>query len=475
MKRSILSLILLFPGILGGILKAQTLDPEVFTNRRQEVLSQMDENSIALFKAPVVSMRNSDIAYPYRTSSDFYYLTGFEEPGSAFLLVPGAKHPFIMFVQPAKPEFISFVGKRTGILGVMEEFGADTAFAFNLLEKMIPEYIAGKKPLYLHSSDMDFRDKVKELVKQSENTESRIRIKPIPHLQRMRMIKKPEEIVLMRKACEITGMAIMEVLRTAEPGMWEYELQAVLEYVYRKNGSPRVGFSSIIGSGSNSVILHYKDNNCQTRDGDIVCMDVGAEYGYYSADITRSFPINGTFSESQMDIYEIVLKANKDAIDLSKPGVDLGDVYAHAVDVIRDGLFDLGLIADKDVRWQTRMWLPHGIGHFLGMDPHDVGGYMMQGVILKPGMVFTVEPGIYIQQNALDYVHVFARNESEEAIQVFIEKVRPAVEKYQNVGIRIEDDILITESGYENLSAGVPKETGEIETMMAEESILFKD
>ena len=471
------SLILVFlTGILTvSSIQAQSLSTEIFAQRRKELMEKMG-NGIAIFKSPNVSNRNSDISYPYRQDSDFYYLTGFEEPESAFLLVPQADKKFIMFVRNRNPRLEMWTGRIWGPEGAMEIFGADTAYTFAQFSKLLPRYLEGKEIIYYHSPDIEFRKKLRKMLKEQRGDQPRRFIKPLKYLPEMRLVKSPEEIQLMRKAINITCDAHIEAMRATEPGMYEYEIEAIIEYIFRKNGSPRNGFPSIVGSGPNSTIAHYDLNNRQTRNGDVLLMDIGAEYGYYSADVTRTIPVNGKFSQEQREIYEIVLEAQQKAIEMVAPGVGIGEVYGHCTEILKQGLYRLGLITDKDSEWQHRVWTLHGIGHWLGLDTHDVGGYLRddeKGQILEPGMVFTVEPGIYFGENTLAYLSELSGDlVSEEEITAFIDSVKPVAEKYINIGIRIEDDVLVTEDGYDVLSQKSPKKITEIEKLIAEKSYL---
>jgi len=267
-------------------------------------------------------------------------------------------------------------------------------------------------------------------------------------------------------------------MKAVEPGMFEYEVEAIIEYIFRKSGAERPGFPSIVGSGPNSTILHYEDNNRQTQDGDLLLMDVGAEYSHYTADVTRTIPVNGRFSAKQKEIYEVVLHAQKEAIKIAAPGVGIYEINNRGVEVIKEGLYRLGLITDKGSQWQHRAWLMYNISHWVGLDVHDVGGRGPddgKGRRFEPGMVFTVEPGLYIREETLEYLPVMLGRSgaTKEELEAFVNAVRPAVRKYANIGIRIEDDILVTESGHEILSSKVPKEIDAIEKLMKKKSYLI--
>jgi Xaa-Pro aminopeptidase len=452
-------------------LAAQSPDMTGFARRRRILMDKLADG-IVILKAASVSPRNSDNNYPFRQSSNFYYLTGFEEPQAIAVLRPGESPAYILFVTPSSPRLAAVIGETSGVQGAITRFGADTAFALTEFWNLLPQYTENEDKVFFNSSDLNFRTRISEALKEQGLPMSRRRLRSVSQLSAMRLIKDAEEIRCLRKAIDITCDAQIEAMRASEPGMVEYEIRAVIEYIFRKNGSPRNGFQSIVGSGPNSTIAHYSACTRQTEPGDMICMDIGAEYGYYSADVTRTIPVSGRFSPAQRDLYEIILRAEKEAVAMSGPGKRLGDIYNNAVEVVTQGLHRLGLITDPEKRWQVRVWNPYGIGHWLGLDTHDVGP-STAGTILQPGMVYTVEPGAYISHKVLDNLKAVAGGRiPEEELDDFIRKVRPVVEKYNNIGIRVEDDILITEDGYENLSAKAPREIAEIEALMAEKSYL---
>jgi Xaa-Pro aminopeptidase len=304
-----------------------------------------------------------------------------------------------------------------------------------------------------------------------------------PALAEMRVFKDDYEIRMLQKAVDITGKGIAEVLRVCRPGLYEFEVEALLEYTWRRNGSSMPGFESIVGSGENAITLHYSANTRKMEDGDLLLMDLGAEYGYYTSDITRTIPVNGRFSKEQREIYDIVLMAQKAAIEEMKPGNPMTAAHARATGVIMNGLRGLGLVTDPDCVWQRKFYTIYHINHYLGLDVHDAGsqGIPVQmlrtyltadtavGRPLEKGMVLTVEPGLYLRANGLDQLEMLYGSEAGEGeIADFIEKVRPAYEKYRNIGVRIEDDVLITENGNLVMSASVPREPEEIEKLMSE-------
>lgn len=439
--------------------------PEVFEQRRQALMQKMGTG---------IAVLRTTRDFP---NKDFYYLTGFDEAEAACLLIPGEEKSFILFVRPDDPGRTLWTGKRHGIEGATQSFGADAAFSINQFERNLSAYLSQKTKIYCMFRDKALLDDLREMAEKSTEEFSHDLVDLTADIHAMRLIKDAEEIRLLSKAIDITSLALTEVMRAARPGMYEYELEAILEYIYHKNGSPRPGFPSIVGSGPNTTILHYETNRRQSVNGDLVLMDVGAEYGRYTADVTRTFPINGRFSPHQREIYEIVLEANKKAIGFVKPGVGLYEVHKQALEVVRAGLFRLGLITDKNSSWQTQVWLMYNTNHWIGLDVHDVGGRGPRGevgMLLKPGMVFTVEPGIYVGDHSLAILErrlERASSQRKEEIQEFIQTVKPAMENYLHIGVRIEDDVLVTLDGHEVLSHKAVKEIDDIEALMRETSI----
>jgi Xaa-Pro aminopeptidase len=469
---------------------AQLTDKNEFAGRRQKFMEKMD-GGIAVFKSNEFVARNNDVDYEFRQESDFYYLTGFDKPKSAFLLIPGSEKEFIMFVREKNPFKEMWSGKFHGIEEAMNIFGADTAYCIERFEEMLPEFLMGKEKVYYNMKDEEINDKILSLMKipwgnnpKKVNDPPKHLIDPLPLVHEMRLIKSKYEIEMLRRAIDITCDAHIEAMKSTAPEIFEYEIEAIIEYIYRKNDCPRVAFPSIVASGPNSVILHHIDNNRQTQNGDVLLIDIGAEYGYYAADITRTIPVNGQFSDAQKEIYEIVLAAQQAGIGMIAPGVSFNSVEDKVSEVIREGLYRLGLITDKESEWQYRAWYMHRASHWLGLDVHDVGSYFnldkTTSRSLKSGMVLTVEPGIYIGANGLDKDNLsqvskyFDQDVPEEEIIRFINAVKPVAENYMNIGIRIEDDILVTNDGSEVLSEKAPKDIKAIESMMQKESIFYQ-
>jgi Xaa-Pro aminopeptidase len=425
----------------------------------------MDSNAVAIFPSKPVYQRNLDVDYPYRQESNFYYLSGFEEPGALLFLNPSAeKHRYIMYIRENNRLSEIWTGKRAGTKGAMAKFSADTAITIENLKSTIRGLIRFDRPIYYTFGINQEYDRFMQenFINKRSRSNWQI-IDPAPILNQMRLIKNKGDFEMgLTKAIKISADAHIEVMKAIQPGMYEYEIQAIFEYIYRKNGSPRNAYPCIIGSGPNATIMHYEKNTRQIEDGDLVLMDCAAEYGYYSADITRTIPANGKFTKEQREIYALVLHAQKAAIAMVKPGVTLYEISAKIDEVFSEGLIQLGLIKDKS---ETRQFTIHGYSHWIGLDVHDVGAYRDNNnpVLLKPGMVFTIEPGLYFREERL--AHLESSDFTEEEKRLLHQNFK----KYHDMGIRIEDDILVTEDGHVNLSKAVPKEIDEIEDMMQEE------
>jgi Xaa-Pro aminopeptidase len=327
-------------------------------------------------------------------------------------------------------------------------------------------------------SDLTFYNDIQRRLEENGNTQIRNLGQLVDEL---RVIKGSREVDLIQKACNITSRALLNVMKECDPGMFEFEIEAIIYATLLQYGAARPGFPPIVGSGPNSTILHYGINNRQMEAGDLLLMDIGAEYGYYSADITRTIPVNGRFSDDQRTVYQLLLDAQLAAIESLKPGNMIGDGHAAAREVIVDGLLKLGLMTDSSSAWQMKLYMPHQSSHFLGLDVHDVGddgGFLAsagqdapdaerKSRVLEPGMVLTIEPGIYFREKGLEQLYKrFGQDTDSSEIAGFIEQVGPIYMKYINIGVRIEDDILITKEGNINLSRYAPKEIEDIEQIM---------
>lgn len=407
-----------------------------------------------LFPSNDELIRNSDVHFPFRQESNFYYLTGFEEAHSFLVLTP---HRTVLFVHPRDPSKELWEGELYGVEGATNVFGADEAYSIEELEKKLPELLKGTDQVFYalgHDETMD-RNVLSALKTYRRSLgRSGKGILPIrdPNevLGEMRLFKAPEEVELLRKASSITALAHKTAMKEVRPGMNEGEVEALVDYIFRKNGCKRVGYPSIVAQGKNACCLHYRSNNEILRDGQLLLIDAAGEYDYYSSDITRTFPVGKKFTAPQAKIYDLVLKAQKEAIAMAKPGEVLPAIHKHASLVMIEGLLSLGLLKGKaEELFESnayKRFYPHNTSHLLGMDVHDVGLYLKDGKPrpLEPGMCFTIEPGLYIQTYDQD-----------------------APAEYKGIGIRIEDDILITPSGHENLTKDAPKERAELEALKA--------
>jgi Xaa-Pro aminopeptidase len=415
-------------------------------------------NGVAVFPAAPLALRNHDVEHPYRQDSDLYYLTGLTEPESLLLLTnQHAEHRMVLFVRPRKREREIWDGPRLGVEGAVKELGADAAFPIDELGSKLPEYLGNVERLHYRVAQNDHADaKIFECLNHLRRGARRgvsapeIIVDPSMHLHEMRLRKSAAELDTLRQAAAITTEAHLRAMQMARPGIREYEIDAELLHVFRKHGSERPAYESIVGSGPNATILHYRAGNRVLRDGELVLVDAGCEYGYYASDVTRTFPVSGRFSAEQRAVYEVVLHAQKASIAAVKTGVTLQDVHDVAVRALTEGLVGLGLLEGHvDSLIEEKKHEPfymHRTSHWLGMDVHDVGHYHVGGKQrpLEPGFVLTVEPGLYIASDAQD-VH----------------------ERWRGIGVRIEDDVAVTSAGCEVLTAAVPKEIDEVERACA--------
>ena len=417
---------------------------------------------VAIFPAAPSPIRNGDVEHEYRQDTDFYYLTGFEEPNAVAVLAPNhPEHKFVLFVQPKDREREVWTGWRAGEEGAKRDFGADAAFTMDKLDEELPKLAEKADRIYYRfGSDPTFDERLVGLIRrfqrqrQREGTGPTSVIDPADLLHEMRLIKTPDELDLLRRAIDITCEGHLAAMRALRPGVYEYEIEAELRYIFRKSGSPRSGYPPIVGSGANTTVLHYTTNNNRIEDGDLLLIDAGAEFGYYTGDVTRTMPANGKFTEDQAVLYQLVLDAQLEAIEAVRPGGTFIEPHARAVRVLTEGLLRLGLLEgeiDKLIEEGAfKKFYMHRTSHWLGMDVHDAGPYKVadEWRRLEPAMVMTIEPGLYIAEDA----------EGVEA-------------RYRGIGIRIEDDVLVTEQGCEVLSARVPKTIEEIEGLMSASSI----
>lgn len=464
-KRFIITL--LFFSAISIIAEIRPAELNVFEKRRLKFIEKM-ENGIAVFGGNNSVSYSGEAEYSFRQNADFYYLTGYDKPGAALILIKGDDNKSILFI--TKTSFYSEVydGIEKSIEEIKTFYCFDEVYYKEDFDEVFDKLSKNITKIYYSFSDNEINKKINSLFDLSYRKPEEV-INSEIITKELRVIKSCEEIELIQKAVDITNKAHLTALEKTKPGINEYELQALIEYTFRINGSPRNGFPSIVGSGKNSCVLHYQKNNRVIEDSVTVVLDIGAEYGNYSADVTRTIPSSGKFTHSQKEIYGIVFQAHKQAIEMIKPGVNIREVHNKTFEVIAEGLLNLGLITDVSKKWQTKIWYPHGSSHWLGLDTHDAGDYNYKegGRILEPGMVFTVEPGIYIAENILNLSDKMPAGviPKDEFIK-FKDEIKKALEKYKNIGVRIEDDILVTENGYKNLSRSAPHTIEEIEKIM---------
>jgi len=431
---------------------------QAFNKRRQRVFAKLPANSIALLFSGSELRKSADQDYLFQPDTDFYYLTGFTEPDAVAVLIPHANgHEFILFNRPRDIEREIWNGRRAGQEGACKNYHANQAFSIDELDKILPELLMGKDKIYYPVGRYaEFDEKIINHVVKLRNKiragipspQQLINIESIVHP--MRRIKDDYEIALMRKVGEISAQAHIRGMQVCKPGLFEYEVEAELIYEFRRQGCKWPAYNPIVGGGANACILHYNENNMELQDNDLLLVDAGGEYQGYAADITRTYPVNGKFTEEQRIIYDLVLEAQLAVLELIKPGTPYITLQETAVEVITKGLVKLGIMqGDVDDLIQTQAYKAfymHNIGHWLGLDTHDAGGYREQEdwIKLEAGFVLTVEPGIYIPAGT------------------------PGVAKqWWNIGVRIEDNVLVTASGCEILTQSVPKTVIEIEKLMA--------
>jgi Xaa-Pro aminopeptidase len=428
-----------------------------FARRRKQLMDMMEPNSIAILPAAPERVRSRDTEYHYRQDSDFLYLSGFKEPQAVIALIPGREHgSFVMFVRERNREREIWDGYRAGPEGACEEFGADDAFPIDDIDDILPGLLEGRQRVYYAmGKDGEFDKQVMEWI---NSIRAKVRSGATPPgefldlshiLHDMRLFKSAAEIRVMKEAADISAAAHIRAMKACDPGVMEYQLEAEILHEFHRNGARFPAYNSIVGGGKNGCILHYIENSAAIKNGDLVLIDAGCELDYYAADITRTFPANGKFSNEQKILYEICLNAQLAAIEVAKPGNHWNDPHEATVRVITQGLIDIGLLeGEPEALIQSEAYKEfymHRAGHWLGMDVHDVGDYKVGGEwrLLEPGMVMTVEPGIYVAPDN--------------------EKV---AKKWRGIGIRIEDDVVITKDGNEVLTKNVPKTVKEIEKLM---------
>ena len=428
-----------------------------FKKRRRLLMEHVGEGNIALIASAQIQKRNKDVNFPFRQDSDFYYLTGFNEPEALAVFIPGRKEgEYILFCREFDQKKALWEGAHAGLEGATKNFAADDAFPIDALNEILPGLIENKRKIFYPmgcNPELDYKlqNWLKQLREQSRNgvtvPEELVLLNKIVH--ELRLFKSPAELELMRRAACVSAQGHTKVMQKVVQGQYEYQVEAELIYHFTQNGLRHVAYPSIVATGKNACTLHYTENLSQLKQGDLLLIDAGAECDHYAADITRTFPVSGRFSEPQKLLYQLVLDAQLAAIDEIKPNVSWIAPHNAAVDVLTTGLVKLGLLKGKVKelikKEKYKTFYMHRTSHWLGMDVHDVGDYKIdqQWRILEPGMVLTVEPGLYIPIDC-----------------------QVVDEQWRGMGIRIEDDVLVTENGHEVLTNEAPKTITDIEAIM---------
>ena len=428
-----------------------------FLRRRQALLAQMAPASAALIFSAPEATRSADSEYPYRQNSDFWYFTGFNEPEAVLVLIKSddTHNHSVLFNRLRDKTAEIWFGRRLGQEAAPEKLGVDRALAFSEIDEQLYQLLNGLDVVYHAQGEYSYADAILFTALDKLRKGSRQNLtapasmtdwRPIVH--EMRLFKSPEEIDVLRRAGEISALAHTRAMQVCRPGMFEYQLEGEILHEFNRHGARFASYNTIVGGGENGCILHYTENESELRDGELVLIDAGCEYRGYAGDITRTFPINGKFTPAQREIYDIVLASLDAALTLFRPGTSIQEVTSDVVRIMITGLVKLGILKGDVEQLMAdnahRAFFMHGLSHWLGLDVHDVGVYGPdRSRTLEPGMVLTVEPGLYIAPDA---------------------DVPP---QYRGIGIRIEDDILITENGNENLTASVVKRADEIEALMA--------
>jgi Xaa-Pro aminopeptidase len=430
--------------------------PTVHARRRAAVLERLD-GAVLFIAGPPEAVYANDVHYPYRPDTNIRYLTGFEEPASLLLSHCGHDEKGVtLFVQPRDPDAETWTGRRAGTDGARSRYGADHAYPLDDALKVLEHHLSHAERLYYsHSIDHSINEQVMEIVHRVNLARPRT---GAPHLvvndvrallDEQRLIKGDEELALMQRACEISGAAHRRLVETAQPGMTEFQLQARLEHDLRWNGCMGPAYGTIAACGANATVLHYTRNDAVLADGSLVLVDAGGEYGGYCADITRTWPVGAAFSKAQAELYDLVLAAQDAALEQVRPGAAIDDAHDAAVRTLAQGLVDLGLLQgsaqDCIEKQEYRRFYMHRTSHWLGMDVHDAGAYRVDGKprVLDAGMALTVEPGLYVAPDC------------------------ESAGDHAGIGIRIEDDVVVTEDGCRVLTNEAPKERGEIERLRA--------
>jgi Xaa-Pro aminopeptidase len=428
-----------------------------YAKRRRQLMRMMESGSIAIIPAAPEKIRNRDTHYPYRQDSDFWYLTGFAEPQAVAVLIPGRKEAeYVLFCRDRDPERETWDGKRAGPEGACDIHGADDAFPIDDIDDILPGLMESRESVYYTmGSNRDFDQRVigwvrhlqQQMRRESAGPQEFVSLDPFLH--DMRLYKSRKEVSLMKQAAKVSVSAHRRAMQAVRPGMYEHEIEAELLYEFRRNGG-QPAYPSIVGGGANGCILHYIENNQVLNDGELLLVDAGCEIEHYASDVTRTWPVNGRFTPAQRDLYQVVLDAQYAAIDSVRVGEHWNISQEVAVRELTRGLKKLGILEgrlDKLVREEAyKRFYMHRVGHWLGLDVHDVGDYRIgdEWRELEPGMALTIEPGLYIPANS-----------------------KGVDRKWWNIGVRIEDDVLVTPGGPDVLSGSLEKEPDAIEKLMA--------
>lgn len=434
-------------------MRKPTENVEIFKRRREKVLAKLGSKALLVTAHPEY-IRNDDVHYPYRQDSNLYYLTGFEEPESALLLLPGKKPDAVLFVRRKNPERETWDGFRYGPEAAQKHFQIQEVYPIDEFEDRATELLKGCDGLYHHHrKDSALDAKVMDILEKLRRNYGRsgyglISLHDVTEfLGEFRVIKEEAELENLRKACEITAQGHLAAMQKIKPGMTERQVQALLSYEFMNRGAAREGYNYIVASGASATTLHYNFNDQVCKDGDFLLIDAGAEYNYYTGDITRTFPVNKRFSKAQLEVYTRVLEVQKKLIDMVKPGVPFKKFHDTASELLTEAMIDLKLLSGRRDELiaanQHRKYYPHGVGHYLGLDVHDSGLYISkagEARPIEPGMCFTIEPGLYIPENDLS-----------------------APAEFRGIGVRIEDNVLVTSSGCEVMTKSAPKEVRDLE------------
>ena len=476
-----------------------------YAARRRRLAEIIGIDGVAVVPAAVEVIRSYDTTFDFHQDPDFLYLTGFPEPEAVAVITPGhSEGDYTLFVRPLDPEMEAWNGYRAGVEGAKSRFGADASYDLAELDEVLARLMMGREAVWYETGNEHHDARINRLIDKARNHRARyggtvpseVRDLSVT-LGEMRLFKTDDEVASLRRACKLSARGHIEAMRFARPGVHEYQVQAALEYHWRADGSRHNGYPSIVASGPNACVLHYVENDRLIEDGDLVLIDAAAEFEGYSSDITRTFPANGRYSGPQRALYEVVLAAQRTGLEMSIPGSSMRAIHDAATRILTEGLVELGLLP-KSVDESLAMhhynqFYFHGTGHWLGLDVHDSGSYRIDGVSrkLEPGMAFTVEPGLYVaphkaevELSLLEYDldewaqrrilegRAAAMAKEQEARDGAKKIVHQVPETFLGIGIRIEDDVVITDHGHDNLTSAVPTGWEEVEALCAEESML---